>query len=53
MMKCKRCFYYSRKEGNSHLQWCPDLDCYVIVCRRCGTPEQMARKLLTRGAVFD
>ena len=51
--KCKRCFFFSRVYGNVHVQFCREADCYVEICRNCGTPEKGFRQYEVRGAVFD
>jgi hypothetical protein len=51
MIKCKRCSF--RLYGEYMKQWCPDLDCYVDICRNCGIPERMARGHKVVGAIFD
>jgi len=51
--KCKRCIFFSKISGEIYKQWCPDGDCYVEICVKCGTPEKGFRNYKVKGAVFD
>ena len=51
--KCTRCHFFSKVLGFGYRQWCPDLDSYVDLCIKCGTPERIARGHEVVGAVFD